>query len=450
MNDTIIALATPPGLGALAVIRVSGTEAINVVGSSISNPQNYFDAKRNVIKIYSFINPTTEEIIDEITAIKYFSPHSFTGENMVEIICHGSRIVIERILDTLLLKGRYAGRGEFTRRAFINGKTTLEKAESINQIINSSSLLEHKNAIYSYFDGSISLINKWKNRVESILVNCETEIEFNESVVESKNTFIKNIKKNILEFKRELQGELNKRKFIKEHSFGITLPIIGPPNAGKSTLLNLMLGYERSIVHSQEGTTRDYVSEVITINDTPVKLIDTAGIKETNNVIEKKGIKKSINFLNNNKTVLWVTAANEEIKDQEKQIDNDTILGIINKTDLSPGKEKEEYFKKKEIPYIKIKAIDLNQRDKIISFIGRELRKNYKYQNECTIIATKRQERKIEEIVAIVEKIEKYINREEIISFYCNDILRKIEEFTGKITTEEILNNIFDEFCVGK
>ncbi len=454
VNDTIVAIATPPGTGALAIIRVSGERALTLIKKRVKEEEKFEKVPPQKIGLYRFIDTKADYIIDEITAIKYHSPRSFTGEDMVEIICHGGSVVPERILESLIDDGaRYAGRGEFSRRAFCNGKTSLAKAESINQIVNSKNIIQHKSAIQSYLGGYQSFIREWKTDIEDILVEIESSIEFGEDddIATRDSTSI--VDKKIGNIKERVLSELEKRRIIKETESGVHIAIVGPVNAGKSSLLNLIVGYERSIVDTEAGTTRDFISEERIIDTIPVTLIDTAGLKKSAKGVEKRGIERSKEFIKSSAIDMWVTAADEEVKSEEKEIERmhtRKILGIINKIDLSEGKIKEKMFSGLHIPYIKISAIDNGDRKKVEQFIHREVEEIYKgIQHDC-IISNKRQEKIIEEVLMEIGKIERCGKEEEIKAEYCRNILRKFEEFVGKSTTEEVLDKIFSEFCIGK
>ncbi len=452
-NDTIIALATPPGIGALAVIRISGPQTIALLKKKIVEQERFIKADARKLGIYRFLD--RGDVIDEITAIKYSAPRSFTGEDMVEIICHGGSVVPKGILEVLVDAGaRYAGKGEFTRRAYSNGKTNLTKAESINQIVNSTTLKQHKSAISSYLGEYQSLINNWQSKIQDILADIESVIEFGEDDDVVLHDMTQSIRRKGKELKVNVIGELEKRKKIKEVEKGVSIAIVGPANAGKSSLLNLLLGYERAIVDKNAGTTRDFITEKREIGGVPTTLIDTAGLKKSTKGVEKKGLERSRELIISCKIILWVTAADDGIKDEEKTIQkqyNQKILGIINKVDLSIGKKKEQMFKDNDIYYEKISALRTSDRKKVEKFIEKEVQKTYNnIQYDC-VISNKRQEKIIEEILKELINIEKTVaGQEEIDAEFYREIIKKLEEFTGKRSTEELLNKIFDEFCIGK
>lgn len=458
-EDTIIALATPNGNAALAVIRVSGSNAHEIVKKVIFEQEKFSKMQARKIALYRIKAPSTEEIIDEVTTIKYFTPETYTGEPMVEITCHGGSIVVKRILEALVDAGaRYAVKGEFTKRAFLNGKKELEKAEYINQIINSKTIHQQKTAVKGYLGGYDYLITKWKQELIDILVKLETEIEFNEdhSIFEKGISIRELVINKIMDIRDSIKSELQKRKIIKEIEQGINVAIIGPTNAGKSTLMNVLVGFERSIVDHEKGTTRDFVTEIKNINDMQIKFIDTAGLTKTENRIEKKGIERTNDIIKTSRIVIWITAADEEITEQENKmyiVENKKVIGIINKCDIADGSKKEALFKEQDVKFLKTSLISKHKEEKeaVIKFITEEIRGIYDNHEIDCIIANKRQESILESICIEINTIDKnQITQEELLTQSIKDILGKLDEFTGKVTTEEILSQIFDEFCIGK
>ncbi len=454
IDDTIVALATPPGTGALGIVRVSGQHAHSICKTSIRETNRFETSSSKEIHLYRWLDCTSQEIIDEITAIKYAAPYSYTGEDMVEIICHGGTVIVERILESLLHSGaRYAGKGEFTRRALLNGKTNLIKAESINQMIHSTTLIQQRNTIQSYLGGYTTLIKLWEYRIKEILVDIETEIEFGEDKDTAFPEQGKIIEK-ATSLKEDLLGELQKRQRIKEVEQGITIAIIGPVNAGKSSLFNLIMGFERAMVDSIGGTTRDFISEHKKIGSMQVKFIDTAGLINNAVGLEKQGVDKSREFIRECNMLVWVTPANERTAKEEETIipnEHQMIIGIINKSDLSDGIHKKNMFEKIGIPYITMSAHNSGDKEAVETFIINEIQKKYDAQAYDCVIANKRQEQILECMCRELEAIERrVVGEEDIVAYHCRTILEKIEEFVGKKTPDDVLNTIFDEFCIGK
>lgn len=452
--DTIVALATPKGNGALAVIRVSGNDVHGKIVQNIVEEQKFKNVTTGKIGLYTYRKKDCGEIIDEVTMIKYIGPKSYTGENMVEIICHGGEVVVERILETLLENGiRYAKKGEFTRRAFCNGKMDLIKAEAVNNLISSTTVTSHKNAIKGYFGEYQEKIKKWIQTIEEILIEIESEIEFNEEYDIRQRKEKKELKEKIKKIKCDIDEEIQRRNKIKEIEKGVTIAIIGKTNAGKSSIFNLIVGYGRSIVNEKEGTTRDFVTETKKVHETTVTFIDTAGLNTSNDSIEKEGVERAKKIQRESDVILWITAANERITEDERRIKNEekNILGIINKIDIESGEEKETLFKQKKIPFIKVTAKEKTEKNKIIDFIYKKTKEIYSTAYTDCVITSKRQEFVIKEIQKEIEQVEHTCEREEeICAIHCKNILEKFEEVSGKVTSEEIMNKIFEEFCIGK
>jgi len=447
-KHTITAIATADGLGALAIIRISGPEAYNIFEKCIKEKSRFFNSNEKCINIYTVIND--DILIDEVTAIKYKAPKSFTGEDMIEIICHGGRISKKEIIKVLSKYGaKIAQRGEFTKRAFENGKIDILKAESIRGIIESTSLIENRNALSTYYGKNLSEIEHIKTKTIEILVDIESEIEFAE---EDDIKSLQDSSNKIKELKSLIENDIEKHKKIKEVGKGIKVIIAGPPNAGKSSLYNRLLGYERSIINEEAGTTRDIITEKIEINKKDITIIDSAGIRITENIIEKEGIKKSESEIKSASLIIWITAANEkETEEEVKKIEylkNKRTIFIINKNDTK-CEIKENYFINQKINYIKI---SLNE-DKI-NTIENEIIKNINEINNSIKINDFIINERHEEIIdcvynRICKGIENWGNKE-IAAFYLNEAIKEIENMTGKISSEEVINSIFDKFCIGK
>lgn len=455
-NDTIAALSTGKGNAAMAIIRISGKKAFEKLGKLMKPEKRFLNSAPKEIHCYQFYDLENKRIVDGITAIKYASPRSFTGENMVEILCHGGEIVVEEILSCLLRRGiRLAKRGEFTKRAFLNGKVDILQAEAIGQIIQCNSKKQYQRAIEIYNGNGERKIGEWKEKIKSILVDCEAAIEFpdEDDILSKKSNHIKKIKDVYSDIKKEIKS----REKIKTIENGIAVPIVGIANAGKSTLFNKIVGFERVLVHHEEGTTRDAISEEILIGGERITLIDTAGISETKNEIEKMGIKKSWENIEKGSIIIWVTPANQKINEIEKgiikKIKKRKILGIVTKKDLNTGEEKEEILKKMGFPYIVVSLIEEKESNKIQQFIINNIEKSINESEiENGIICTKRQE---ELLLRTIKKFERIRNKEnfsseEIISHELKNVLKDLDEFVGETTNENILNEIFNQFCIGK
>lgn len=453
-DKTIAALATPKGAGALAIIRVSGNDTFSIVEKCLKEKKRFIKASPSMIRLYTFID-SCNTIIDEITAIKYRAPKSYTGEDMVEIICHGNELIVENILSELINNGAsYAGKGEFTRRAFLNNKTDLLKAESIHELITSKNSVSHDNALNSYMGLNKNKIDTLISEIQNIMIELESEIEFSEEDDILERDSLGEIKRKIDGFHDYIRNELEKRVLLKEVENGVNVSFIGPSNVGKSSILNLVLGYERSIVDDFHGTTRDFVSESRKINNLLVTFIDTAGYKDTDIAVEKVSLDKTTKVADDSNVVVYVTSADRPLESFEHnyiQKSNCLYLGIINKTDLSSGDDKVRYFLDRKIPYIKTVATEEQSRESILNFIYSEIQKTFAQIDENCIITNVRQENLFKYIDVKLQELPKlHMSQLELVSFSLGEILKSLEEFSGKIVTDTVLNTIFNQFCIGK
>ena len=455
-RDTIAALATGKGNAALAIIRISGKKSFEIMQKLVKQENRFINALPKETGIYKFTNFKTQKVIDEVMVIKYLSPKSYTGEDMVEIICHGGEIVINEIISTLIEeKIVIAQRGEFTKRAYLNGKMELLKAESIDTIITSNSKKQHEIALNAFQGNAFKKVIEWKEHIKKIIMELEAKIEFPEE--DDIVTISGNWMDNIRTINECIKKEILNRGKIKYLERGLNIPIVGITNAGKSTLFNVLLGFERAIVHHEEGTTRDAISEEILIAGEKIKIYDTAGLHETENNVEKAGIKKSFELMEESPIIIWVTPGNKEMTEFEKNIlgkkEKTKIIGIISKKDLSENKEKRALLSKLEIENIIVSLIDHNEKDALFSFLKEIIEKEINQNKaENSMIFSKRQE---EIFYRMKEKTDDIVEKgiflgEEIVSKLLRDLLDEIAELVGETTTDDILNSIFDNFCIGK
>lgn len=450
-SATIAAIATPNGKGALGIIRVTGYNSFQIVKKCLAKADRFVQAPYRKICLNEFITVKGKEFIDEITVIKYRNPDSFTGEDMVEIICHGGTYIIKSIMDELENAGAIsAQRGEFTRRAFLNGKMDLMKAESIIGMIDSTTDIQHKTARNIYKGEYQENLEMWHKEIIEISVDIESEIEFSEEDdVKGKKNSDEKIK--ALEIK--ITEEIEKRRRVKKIEEGIRIVIAGPPNAGKSTLFNKILGYKRAITSDIPGTTRDSISEKVEIDGKTINLVDSAGIRITEDKIELEGINRTIQEIEKAELVLWMTAADEDINDQEIKIlekHRNIISLFINKADLGVKEEKKTVFKEKGLC---INPISLKKENgfKVVLEKMEEKVKEISTNIELpTILINKRQEYIATNIHKEIKKAIKMWNRKELAAFHINNALEYMEEFLGKRNREEVMNNIFESFCIGK
>ena len=449
MNDTIAAISTTTGAGAISIIRVSGKEAIEIV-NKIFKEKDLTQVPSHTIH-YGHIE-YKGKIEDEVLVSIMRAPKTFTTEDVVEINCHGSIVVTKRVLEILLTIGcRMAEPGEFTKRAFLNGRIDLIEAEGVMDLINSKSESEKKLAL-NQIEGKVSnLIKDLRQKILEVLAQIEVKIDYPEyeDIEEvTYNDLSENIKVVEDEIKRIIKESEN-GKIIKE---GIKTAIVGRPNVGKSSLLNKLLQEEKAIVTDIAGTTRDIVEGTIIINGVKLDLIDTAGIRKTNDIVESIGVNKSLETIEKADLVLLVLNNNEELtlydKELLKSIQNKKHIIIINKIDLE---SKLEEINDKNI--IKISALNNEGieelKNKIIELYNLEEIES----KDATYLTNARGLSLLKQAQEVIKEVNKGIDDKEPIDMIEIDLKRIWEllgEITGETYQEELINQLFSQFCLGK
>ncbi len=446
-KDTIVANATPLMPSAVSVIRISGDKAFEI-GKKLSNKQsNVKERTAYFTKIFD----RNKEIIDEALILFFKSPKSFTGEDVVEIQTHGSVPVVKKIISEAIFYGaRFAEPGEFTKRAFLNGKIDLTQAEAIAQLIEAKSEKASKAAV-NLLEGRLhNKIEKFKNQLLELVSLIEAELNFPEDVEELDFVIIKSNLEDISKQIKDLLKTYKKGELIRE---GIKLAIVGKPNVGKSSLFNSFIGYERAIVSEIKGTTRDFIEESLMIQGIPVRLLDTAGIRRTEDKIENLGIKLAKEKIKEADIVIFVFDVSEGITKEDLEIyeeikDKNPIV-VGNKIDLHLDKINEKYYFK-DIIFLSSKT--LQGFDKLENEISKRLGL-LDYQDEEIYInlrhfeILKQAENKIQNIL---DNLQNYEEFKEILILEIQEVEKLLKEIIGEITTEDILGNIFSNFCIGK
>ena len=460
MEETIAAISTAPGTAGIGIIRMSGKDVFSVLEKifrpikeeSIKNINGY------TIKYGKIFNPETDEIVDEVLVSYFKEPKSYTQENMCEINSHGGTIVVRKILELCLKNGaQMAEPGEFTKRAFLNGRIDLAKAEAVINLINAKSEKETKASI-NQLEGNLSLeIKRIKKKIISLLADIEASIdypEYDEAEEVSNNKALKKLD----EIQKELE-KLNKSfetgKIIKD---GIKVAIIGKPNSGKSSLLNAVLKEDRAIVTDIEGTTRDTIEEFVTIDGIPFKFVDTAGIRKADNKVEEIGIEKSKKVAKESDLIIAMFDNSKKLTKEDEEIlefiKDKTAIIILNKIDLKESVlEQEEKIINSGKDVIKISLLsncDLSGFYKELNMLF-ELNK-INPDNEI-IITEMRHKKLIEDAIAHTENAKKTILDNipiDIISINIKEIIEDLSKITGENVTEDVINEIFSKFCLGK
>lgn len=450
MNDTIAAISTAPGVGAISIIRVSGEKSTNIV-NKIFKSKDLTKVESHTIHYGHIIDKN--EIIDEVLVTVMKSPKTFTTEDIVEINSHGGISTTNKILELLLLNGaRLAEPGEFTKRAFLNGRIDLIEADGIMNLIESKT---EKSRILSInqLSGKVSnLIKDLRNELIQVITNIEVNIDYPEyEDIDVLTT--EEIKPQIINFKSKLINILNKSESNKIINEGIKVGIIGRPNVGKSSLLNNLLEEEKAIVTDIEGTTRDIVEGKINLNGIILNIIDTAGIRKTDNVVEKIGVEKSLNIINKSDLIILMLNNNESLTEEDKQllnlIKNKQHIILVNKNDL------ETKINYKELPtdIIKIsitnnEGIDeLKQRIINLFNLGKLETKDLTYLSDARSISLlKKSLEKINDSITSIENKEPI----DIVELNIKEAWNLLGEIIGETYTDELIDELFSRFCLGK
>ncbi len=482
-NDTIIALATSSGIGAIAVIRLSGKNSIEIVNrffSSKFGSKDLMNVKSHTVHLGNIIENNT--IIDEVLVTVFKDPNSYTGENVIEISCHGSVYIQQEILQLFLKNDvRHADPGEFTLRAFLNGKMDLSQAEAVADLIASDSKASHQIALQQMRGGFSSEISLLREQLLNFASLIELELDFAEEDVEfaDRKQFQELISKISIVLKRLIDSFALGNVFKN----GIPIAIVGEPNVGKSTLLNALLNEEKAIVSEIPGTTRDAIEDEIIIDGVAFRFIDTAGIRDTEDVIESLGIQKTFENIEKAQLVLYLVDANK-IKEERKNLPagkagikdfniiediqvlknkypNKKILTLINKVDLLSEDELLKLIpisigthpdKNRDLKLILLSAKNKTGIDDLIKNLT-DLANIGALSNNETIVSNSRHFEALNNALNALYEVKKGLDNNISSDLFAIDIrqaLYHLGEITGEITTEDLLGNIFANFCIGK
>lgn len=453
--DTIVAISTAPGSSGIGIVRLSGKNSFSIV-DKIFKPKNGGDIKGYTIK-YGNIIDENKNIIDEVLVSYFIGPKSYTSENMCEINTHGNNIILKQILDLCIKNGaKIAEPGEFTKRAFLNGRIDLSQAESVIDLINSKSEKEKQSAI-NQLEGYLSIeINKIKKNILDIMADIEASIDYPEyDIEEATNKEVLEKANKICIMLEKLEKSFDTGKILKD---GVNVAIVGKPNAGKSSLLNAMLKEERAIVTDVEGTTRDTIEEFVTIEGILFKIIDTAGIRNSEDKIEKIGIDKSKKALKEADLVIAIFDSTKELSTEDIEIlnviKNKTAIILLNKSDLKDNKLKENtniIDSKKDI--IEISALKREGLEELYKKMVELFRIEDIQTENNSIITNIRHKEAISNAKKSILKINETINSGmpiDITAIYFKEAIEELNKITGENVTEDIINEIFSKFCLGK
>ena len=451
---TIAAISTATGNGGIGIVRMSGDDCFEILKKIFVTKNNHMlnNIKGYTIK-YGYIINEKKEIIDEVLVSFFTNPKSYTTENMCEINSHGGNIIEKMILEECLKNGaELAEPGEFTKRAFLNGRIDLSQAESVIDLINSKTEKEAKASINQLAGKLSKRINEIRDDILEVMSDIEATIDYPEYDIEEVTN--KNAVESLYIIKeklKKLETSFITGKLLKE---GIKTIIIGKPNAGKSSLLNLILNEDRAIVSEYEGTTRDTIEEFVTIKGIPLNIIDTAGIRKTKDKIEEIGVNKALKLVNEADLIIAIFDGSKKIEKEDNEIlklinDKNSII-ILNKIDLgNPIFE----INKIDKPVIKISAKTGYGIENLYSEIVRMFEINEVEINNCEIITNVRHKNQIRKAVNNIDDAIDSIKNNmpiDIVSINIRDCLSDLGDITGENVTDDIINKIFSKFCLGK
>lgn len=447
-QDTICALATPPG-GAIAVVRVSGPNAVAITGSIFSKP---LEKAEGYSLHFGQIKDMDGKELDDVLVSVFRAPHSYTGEDSTEISLHGSSYIVKNLLESLIWAGaRQAEPGEFTMRAFMNGKLDLSQAEAVADLISSSTQATHQMAM-SQMRGQFSQeLKDLQGQLLHLTSLLELELDFNDQDVEFANRkelaeLMEKIEKHI----KELADSFQMGNAIKN---GIPVAIIGAPNVGKSTLLNALVGEERAIVSNIQGTTRDLIEDTTQIGGITFRFIDTAGIRSTQSKLERMGIERSIQAAERAKIILLLTESNQPFPDIDFR-DDQIVMQVINKCDMTLPSSSYLYHRQPDSRLFHISAANGDGLDLLRNALVKEVSLPTNLDDTHAIVTNVRHYNALKQALKALRRAKKAFADQTPTDLVAEDLrgcLHHLGEITGsEITSDDVLKNIFANFCVGK
>lgn len=444
-NRTIAAISTPEGVGGIAVIRISGKDAIKIADSIFSGGRRLIDAESHTISYGHIISDG--EIVDEVLVSVMRAPKTFTREDVVEINTHGGRVAARRVMECVLNNGAYpAEAGEFTKRAFMNGRIDLSQAEAVIDIINSKTELEHKNALSQASGHLKKRIEEIREALVGLAAAMQVSIDYPDEDLEEVTTdeIVEKLKEQKAAAEKLIESA-NRGRVIKE---GIKTAIIGRPNVGKSSLLNYLAMEDRAIVTDIAGTTRDVIEETVEIDGIALRLMDTAGIRNTDDVIEKLGVERSLGFIESAELILLVLDAASGLLDEDKELLKKTEgkrrIILVNKTDTGSVLDVDGAIG------VSAKTGDgiemLSQMVKDMYSLGEIGKEEITLTNERQTAAIKRAHEALERAIsAIMDGM-----CQDFAALDINDAIYALGEVDGRTVSEDIVDAVFKDFCVGK
>lgn len=455
--DTIAAISTPPGEGAISIVRMSGEEAVSIAQKVFSG-KDLTQVKSHTINYGHIVDPKTHEEIDEVMVSLMLAPKTFTREDVVEINCHGGIVATNRILQLLLVNGaRLAEPGEFTKRAFLHGRIDLTQAESVMDLIRAKTDRSMKIAL-NQLDGNLShLIDSLRKDILDVLAQVEVNIDYPEyDDVEEMTT--KLLKEKAIEIKQRIEQLLKTASQGKIMREGLATALVGRPNVGKSSLLNHLLHEDKAIVTDVAGTTRDVIEEYVNVSGVPLKLIDTAGIRETDDKVEKIGVERSKKAIEQSDLVLLVLNAAESLTKEDLELirltnDKKRII-ILNKTDLEEKLDRKELAKISENAPVYATSILKNEGVEALEEAISKLFFNGIENSQSTVMVTNARH------IALLKKAQNSLDSVlegissgmpvDLVQIDMTEAWNLLGEITGESYEDELLDQLFSQFCLGK
>jgi len=453
-DDTIAAISTPPGRGGIGVVRLSGPRALDI-STSFFRSESGAEPVPNRARFGHVINAASGELIDQVVLTCFKAPHSYSGEDVVEISCHGSPVILARVLQMAIDRGaRIAEPGEFTLRAFFNRRIDLAQAQAVRDLINAQTQYQAQVAT-KQLEGELSKrLAPLKDSLVEIIVHLESSVEFVEEDIspETASTLVKKLG-GVIDALNVIANSFSFGRFLKE---GFDLAIVGRPNVGKSSVFNRLIGSDRAIVTELPGTTRDALYESTSINGVPVRLIDTAGIRETTDLVESIGITRSRTAIADADISLLVLDAAEPLTDDDLSLMNhvsrERRIIALNKTDL-PRRLEQQSMPRDIGEVIDISALTGSGFERLTEMIFQRLSGDASVESDDIMLTDARQHAAVRRAVEQLSDARELIGEgelEEIVLLKLRGALASLGEITGETLNEDILGQIFSTFCIGK
>lgn len=456
-DDTIAAVATPVGQGGIGIVRISGPKSMEIAGRLFSPKKKITlsEVPSRLLVYGHIIDPADKDMVDEVLVTVMRAPHSYTWEDSVEIHCHGGMVAVQKVLEAVLAEGtRLAEPGEFTRRAFLNGRISLDQAEAVLDLISARTGESLRIAVEQLRGGLSERLSGVRERLIGIRALIEAYIDFPEDEIEIKEdqdmiSQIREIRQELVQLSQTFQ----EARFFRE---GLSVAIVGRPNVGKSSLLNALLQKDRAIVTEIPGTTRDLIEECLNINGLPVRVIDTAGIRESHELVEQEGIRRSLQALEQADFVVAMIDGSQPLNDHDREV-LERIRGkqaviAISKADL-PSRVSLENIREYGKQYTRISAVAGTGLEELKTIIFTSHLKDWKEEREGIVVTNLRHKTALDQASAsLARALEMFPGNRplEVVAIELREAADQVGSVIGAVTTEDVLDRIFNDFCIGK